>query len=357
MSRSQADQWARIIAAIGLVAAAVGWLIAPRYFPHAWLAALVSWIGWPLGCMGLLLIHALTGGRWGTALRPQFVAGMRTLWLLVPVLVPLVVVLPALYSWLRPGEAELLPNRFYLNGTFLALRVLIYLAVWLGLAWLIHRAILRPDADVSLMRLAPAGLIALALTVTFAAIDSTMSLDPRFASSVYGLIELAGMGLFALSVSVLAAALAQALSDDDLETLGRLLMGLVILWAYLDFVQFLIVWQSNLPSEAQWYFPRIGGGWGVVAITVALLHFALPFFVLLSPRLRHSARGIAVVAALLVFGTVIRSLWLVIPASGRGLNLIDVLAMLGVLGAALAIALREPTNPNPSRENLVRRHA
>ena len=63
-------------------------------FPHAWLAALTAWLGWPLGCMGLLLIHALTGGRWGYAMRPQLVAGMSTLLLLLPALIPLLMVLP-----------------------------------------------------------------------------------------------------------------------------------------------------------------------------------------------------------------------------------------------------------------------
>ena len=37
------------------------------------------------------------------------------------------------------------------------------------------------------------------------------------------------------------------------DDLGRLLQGLLVLWVYLDFMQFLIVWQSDLPQEAAWY--------------------------------------------------------------------------------------------------------
>jgi hypothetical protein len=357
MTRAQAERSALLVAANGLIGAAAGWAIAPRDFPHAWLAALVAWIGWPLGCLALLLIHALTGGRWGDTIRPQLAAGLGSLWLLPLALIPLIIVLPSLYPWLRLDTAANLPNRFYLNGPFLLLRTVAYLAVWLGLTWLSQRALRQRGSEATLARIAPAALILLAVTVTFAAIDATMSLEPHFASSVYGLIEMAEMGLFALSVSLLAAVLAPAWDEDELEVLGELLMALVILRVYLDFVQFLIIWQSNLPSEAQWYLPRTTGGWGAAAWLAALCHFVLPFLLLLSRRVRRSRWGIAAVAGVLAFGTVVRSWWLVLPASGRGLDVLDVLAMLGVLGAAVAVALRTPVGPRLPHAEEMRSHA
>jgi hypothetical protein len=357
MSRAQAERLAWTVAAFGLIGAIAGWAVAPGDFPHAWLAALVAWIGWPLGCLALLLIHVLTGGRWGNTIRQQLAAGLGSLWLLPLALIPLLVVLPGLYPWLRPDTAAKLPNGFYLNGPFLLLRTIVYLAVWLGLTWLVQRALRQRGSEAALARMAPAALILLAITVTFAAVDATMSLEPQFASSAYGLIEMAEMGLFALSVSLLAAVLAQAWEADGLEALGELLMALVILRAYLDFVQFLIVWQSNLPSEAQWYLPRTTGGWGMAASLLALCHFVLPFVLLLSPRVRRSPWGIAAVAGVLVLGTVIRSWWLVLPASGRGLGVLDVLTMLGVLGAAAAMALSTPAGPRVPGTEGMRSHA
>ena len=91
--------------------------------------------------MGLLLIHALTGGRWGYAIRPQLVAGMSTLLLLLPALIPLLIVLPTLYPWARPDAAAHLANRFYLNLPFFLGRGIVYLIVWFGLAGLILRAL------------------------------------------------------------------------------------------------------------------------------------------------------------------------------------------------------------------------
>jgi hypothetical protein len=353
MTRRQAELAAWVIGGIGLAGAIVGWMLAPKDFAYAWLAALAVFLGWPLGCMGLLLVHALTGGRWGEAIRPQLLAGMLTLPLLVPALIPLIGTLSTLYPWMRPDVAAHLVNRFYLNLPFLFARTAVYLIVWFGLAALILGALRRDAPDFALARIAPAGLIGLALTVTFAAFDATMSLDPTFVSTDYGMVVLAEMGLSALAVSVFAAAVGMPPDPGAARNLGRLMLALVILWAYLDFVQLLIIWQSNLAHDAPWYVVRLGGSWGIAAGLVALGHFALPFFALLSPRVQRSARAIAVVAAVLVVSAIIHGWWLVVPASGRGFGLIDLFAMLGLLGVAAALALRAPLLP---RMEAMRRH-
>ena len=345
MTRHQAERAAWIAGGAGLVGTAVGSVFVPAAFPYAWLAALATWLGWPLGCMGLLLIHALTGGQWGRATRPQLVAGAITLVLLPPALIPLMFVLPALYPWLRPDVAAHLDNGFYLNLAFFTGRIICYLIVWFGLGFLIIRTFQREGSEVMLARIAPGGLILLALTVTFAAIDATMSLDPHFASSAYGLITLAEMGLFALSVSIFAAVAAQPVDTTTLREFGQLLLALLILWAYLDFMQMLIVWQSDLPNEAPWYVIRATGGWGFVAALIAGGHFFLPFFALLSPWVQRSRPGIICVTALLMVTAVVRGWWLVVPASGQGLDLLDLLAMLGLSGLAAALALRAPLWP------------
>jgi hypothetical protein len=345
MTRQQAERAAWIAGAIGIAGAIVGWILVPEVFAHAWLAALAVFVGWPLGCMGLLFTHSLTGGRWGDAIRPQLLAGMATLPLLVPALLPLVGLARALYPWMRPEIAAHLTNQFYLNLPFFIARIVIYLIVWFGLAALILRVLRRDPTETVLARFAPAALILLALTATYAVIDGTMALDPHFASSVYGMVEIAAMGLFALSVSILAAALALPPARDYLQELGRLTLGIVVLWAYLDFVQLLIVWQSNLPHEAPWYLIRLTGGWGIVAALVAAGHFLLPFLALVFPQVQRSRAGIAVVAALLVLSAILRGWWLVVPASDRAFGAVDVAAMVGLLGIAVAFALRAPLMP------------
>ncbi len=340
MTGRDAERGLWVAGGVGVVGCVVGWIVVPAQFPHAWLAALTFWIGWPLGSMALILIHALTGGRWGWAIRAPLVAGVMTLPLLLPALLPILVVLHALYPWMHPDVAAGLSNRFYLNPPFFYGRGVLYLVVWFGLGALVLRALRRDDADAALFRIAPPGLILLALTITFAAFDYTLSMEPRFKSSVYGLLVGTEGVLFALSIAVLwAALLPGAQSGPATEDLGKLMLGLLVFWAYLDFVQLLIIWQSDLTHEAEWYVRRITGGWSIVAAIVAGLHFVLPFFALLWPQVQRSRRGLAVIAAMLVAIEVPRAWWLVIPDSGHGLSLLDVAAMLAVLGLSAALAM------------------
>ena len=311
----------------GLLVAALGWVLDPAGFYGDWLAALTLFAAWPLGSMAILMIHALTGGRWGEVLQPALRLGLGSLPLLWPACLPLIPGLPLLYPWARPGAA--FGNGFYLNVPFFAGRGVAYLLIWLVLGWLVLRP--RPLAAV-----APAGLFVLALTTSFAAIDATMSLDPHFTSTIYGMVTAAGIGLFALSVAVLLTA--AEVRPDVRGDLGKLLLALVVLWIYLDFIQLLIVWQSNLVADAPWYLQRSRGLWGVVWLLTTAGHFVLPFFLLLSPRMRRSRRVVVSVSWLLVVTAVLRSWWTVLPSLGRGVDWIAVACVIGLGGVALGFA-------------------
>lgn len=315
---------------LGVAVAALGWNTEPRIFFFAWLAALAIWLAWPLGSMALLLVHRLTGGKWGDAMRPGLLVGTATLPLLLPAIAPVLLGLPSLYAWARPEDASRLANTFYLNVPFFLVRGTIYLLVWFGLAGLTVFGSPRNA------RVAAAGLPLLALTFTFAVIDLTMSLDPSFNSSIYGLLEGTAAVLFALSVAAIPASLTA--SRDALADIGKLLLALVVLWAYLDFMQFVIVWESNLSHDAGWYVRRAEGGWGGVFAAIALLHFLLPFVLLTLPRIQRSRSGIAGTAALLTAMQVVRGWWTVLPAAPRAISWIDIGCVLAFAGCAAGLA-------------------
>jgi hypothetical protein len=336
-----AERSAWVVGAAGLIGSVVVWVVSPASFPHAWLAALTFWLGWPLGSMALLLIHALTGGRWGRVIRTQLACGVATLPLLLPAVLPIVFMLHALYPWMRSDVAAQLANRFYLNLPFFYARCVVYLVSWLGLAIIVLKALRLKNPERRLYRVAPPGLILLALTVTFAAIDFTLSMDPHFSSSVYGILVASEAVLLALSFALLGVSCMRVrVEPASAQVLGRLLLALLILWAYLDFMQILIVWNSDLPNEAAWYLPRLLGGWAAVAILVAGVHFLLPFLALIWPQVQRSPSALRALAALLVVTEVPRAWWLVIPAAGRPLSALDAIPMVAILGIAIGMALR-----------------
>lgn len=324
-----------VVGVVGLLGALLGWMLDPAPFARAWLAAFTVWLEWPLGSLALLLVHALTGGRWGEAVRPALLGGIATLPLVVPGLLPLAATFHALYPWARP-DADI-ANAFYLNVPFFAGRFVGYLIIWFGLAALVFAAVRRGRA---VARFAAPGLLLLAVTATFAAIDTTLSLSPDFSSSEWGMIEAASAGMLALAIATLASA---ATADRAaVADLGRLLLGLVVLWAYLDFMQFLIVWESDLKPGATWYVQRSSHGWGFVVALISVGHFLLPAAMLVVPAIQRSRRAILFVAGWLVLMEIVHASWLVLPAGGGGLSWIDIFPLLAFGGFGAVLALHTP---------------
>jgi hypothetical protein len=265
---------------------------------RGWLAGWAFWIGFPVGALMLLLAHDLTGGRWGDAAKAPLKALAMTLPVAALAFIPILLSLPLLYPWARPDEARHLANTFYLNTPFFLARSAVYFVAWALLAVLAGRG----------TSFAAPGLIVMGVTATFASFDWLMSIEPEWGSSIYGLLIISGALLTALAVAALVPARENARKD-----LGSLLIAGILLWAYLSFMQFLIVWEGDLPTEITWYLKRIEGGWGWAAIAIVLGQGLLPFLALLWPPIKRSRRGLAAVCGLLLAAHLLESWWLVLP--------------------------------------------
>ncbi|MGC2465317.1 MAG: hypothetical protein WA517_08990, partial [Candidatus Acidiferrum sp.] len=131
------------------------------------------------------------------------------------------------------------------------------------------------------------GIVLLGFTLTFAAVDWVMSLEPRWYSTIYGLLLMTGMTLAAMALVLVVLIwlsakepLSRVVTPSGFQDLGSILLMFVMLWAYLEFSQYLIIWGENLSEEIPWYLRRLQGPWGVVGLTLVLLNFALPFSLL-----------------------------------------------------------------------------
>jgi hypothetical protein len=187
------------------------------------------------------------------------------------------------------------------------------------------------------------GLVLFVLTVTFAAIDWVMSLDPEWSSTIFGLIFVGAWSLSGLSfvIAVLAALsihepISRVVVPLHFHDLGKLLLALVMLWAYFALSQFLIIWSGNLPEEIRWYLPRTRGSWGAIALAVIILHFALPFLFLLSRSLKRDPRRLVLIAALILIMRCVDLIWLIEPRFSSNIHWMDVVAPIGFGGLWLA---------------------
>jgi hypothetical protein len=167
------------------------------------------------------------------------------------------------------------------------------------------------------------GLVLFGAAVTFASIDWVMSLEPEWFSTIYGILFMGSQALTAMAFTIAVVVLlsnwepmASLLQPRHLHDLGKLMLAFVMLWAYFHLSQFLIIWSGNLPEETPWYIRRMSGGWEYVGLAILLLHFVLPFVMLLSRDLKRNSRLIALVAGIIFVMRFVDLSWIILPAYG-----------------------------------------
>jgi len=322
-----------IVGIAGLVVGAIGSVLQPAQFLQSWLIGFMFCLGLSLGCLSMLMTQHMSGGQWGLVSRRIFEAGSRLIPFCLLLFIPIAVMVPKLYLWARPDAVradEILQHKHvYLNVPFFLIRAAIYFIIWMGCAYYLNRWSAQQDrgevavteADTRRFRVISApGLVIYVVTMSLAAIDWLMSLDPHWYSTIFGFIMVAGQALCALSFAAVVLAMissrepmASVLRAENIHDIGKLMLAFVMLWAYFSFSQFLIIWAGNLPEEITFYLERLRYGWQYVSLLIVVGHFALPFCLLLSRDLKRRPRLLARVAWFIIAMRLVDLIWLVAP--------------------------------------------
>jgi hypothetical protein len=350
-------QRALIVGALFLIILVIGGFLEPQQFFHSFLFGFTFWLGISVGSLALLMLQHLTGGGWGLVIRRVLEAATRTLPLMAVLFIPIVLGAHKLYPWTdadKIAKSRVLQGKTaYLNLSFFSLRAVVYFSIWLALAFFLNKWSLQqdrtadPQSTKRMRLLSGPGMVLFVFTVTFAAIDWYMSLEPEWSSTIYGFIFVAAWTVSALAFVIAAMAtlskyepLNHVVAPLHFHDLGKLLLALVMLWAYFAFSQFLIIWSGNLPEEIGWYLVRTSGVWGAIILAVVILHFALPFLFLLSRRLKRDPGKLVIVAALILVMRLIDLLWMLGPAfTGAHFHVswLDIVAPIAIGGLWLSM--------------------
>jgi hypothetical protein len=116
---------------------------------------------------------------------------------------------------------------------------------------------------------------------------------------------------------------------------GNLLLVFTMLWAYLQFDQFLIIWAGNLQDEIPWYVVRATGTWGGIAIALFLLNFALPFLLLLQRAVTQRSLWLSRLAVLILVMEWVDLYWIISPSfspQGPHVSWMDLTLFIGIGG-------------------------
>ena len=317
-------------------------------------------LGATLGCLALGMIHQLSGGAWGVVTRRLIGASSRVLPVLTILFLPVALGMHHLYEWTHAevvaADPVLQQKRAYLNTSFFLLRAGVYFLVWNALVYFLNAWSLEqdrtPDPRIArrMERLSGGGLVAFTITMTFASFDWLMSLDPHWYSTIYGVLVMGGQGLTALAVLIIALAwlsrrppLDAVVVAGHFHDLANLMLAFVILWAYFAFSQYLIIWAANLPEEITWYVRRGEPGWRLVGQALIVLHFAVPFLLLLSRRVKRAA-GVWKVAAGVLVMRLVDLFWLTAPefqTGGLAVSWLDVVVPLTLTALWVGCFIRQ----------------
>ena len=353
-----------IVGVVFGVVAVIGAFMRPEEFYRAYLLGFMGWLGVALGSMAILMIRHLTGGGWGMVIRRILGAAMRTLPLLALLFIPIILGMHRLYIWAQPldniadkhlrGHLEDITKTYLTTNGFI-LRAVFYFATWNLLSFLLtkwSKQTDRPGAPDNTQRfkaISGPGLILYGFTISFAAIDWVMSLDPSWVSTIFGLIILIGEVLSAMCFAVVVERIlynyrpmSEILKPDFVHDHGKWMLTFIMVWAYFNFSQWLIIWAGNLPAEITFYLKRLSGGWGLIGLTLVLFHFAIPFGILLSRRFKRDIHRLAWLAAWLIVMRYLDLFWIIEPNFSNTLRftVADIIVPVAIGGIWLAYFFR-----------------
>ncbi len=284
-----------------------------------------------LGALFLVALEHLVVARWSVPIRRL---GERV-GTLVLVSAPLAIValgaLPVLYPGTRPEALQnkfLKGKAFWLGTPFFSVRTLICVALTLLGTWILVGGSLRqdksrdPQYNVRIRKFAPVFMAIFALVITCVGWDWIKGLTPEWFSDIFSVYVFAGAFLAGLAAITLNLSYLQGqgrmgeVNGNHTFNLGGFLFAFTVFWSYIGFAQYMLMWYANLPEEIVWYKVRLAGSWWYLTIALALLHFVIPFFALVTREAKANPVRLRWVALLMLGAHLLDLYWLVFPRIG-----------------------------------------
>jgi hypothetical protein len=324
-----------VAAAVGLAGVVATGLVA------GWERFWINWIVWflfvlmvGLGCLFIVALEHVVGAKWSVPLRrvPERLSGLALL--MAPAALLALLSLPVLYPWTKPESLKdpvIAGKAVWLNMPFFSARVVACVGLWILAYRIFVSGSMRQDRDkdprfnVRARRFAPVFMIIFGITITVVAFDWISSLEPLWYSDVLGIYIFAGTFLAGLAATMLAVLYLMkrgrlpGVTPDHIYNLGGFLFAFIVFWSYIGFAQYLLMWYANLPEEVFWYKARLQGPWGPLILLLAVLHFLVPFFVLIPRSAKSRPKRLFWVAVFMLLAHWLDLYWMIFPVLRQGL--------------------------------------
>ena len=341
-----------------LVALVAGYLLADGHegWSFAWLVGFLYASSLSLGALFFVLMQHATKAGWSVVVRRVAENLMAPLPLLILLFIPLYLGRHDLYEhWMNTEHVAQDPiltgKKAWLNEGFWLVRAAIYLVAWSALGlWFYKRSVGQDSAaDAAEARRVIRGLqnasypmiAVFGFTITFAAFDWAMSLDPHWFSTMWGIYYfsgtiMAGFALLGMTVLLMqrAGLLIRVINAEHLHDIGKLVFAFTVFWAYIAFSQYMLIWYANIPEETTFFHLRMGEGnpWETIGVVLMAGHFGLPFLFLMPRTIKRKPATLLVGCIYMLVLHFVDLCWAVLPANTRSSGTITASAVLVALG-------------------------
>lgn len=385
---------ALIAGVVGLAIAGVGmWLGVSANDSRpllSWLLGFAVWFSIGIGMLMLVMIWYLFDASWPVVLRRQLEHTFAAFPWLALIFLPLLLIAlfggehrGLLWPWMDPslvypGGSEVGQDPLYLhkagflNPTFFAIRTVIYAVILIGVSTVLRRCSFRMDTDprmeyvTSARRWSAFGVVAVALTLTFAAFDFFMSLSYHWFSTMFGVWFFSASMRAGLAMTVILFVILSArgqfkglYSSAHAYDLGCLCLAFTIFWAYISFSQYFLIYNANIPEETFWYNLReitesgaLNSWFYLGVLGLVLGYFLIPFLYLLSHRNKVTGKRLFYICVWIVLFHILDLYFNIMPkevaadnvlgytVTGFTVTLWDIAAIIGVGGICIWAYLR-----------------
>jgi hypothetical protein len=336
---------------------------------RAYLMGYMTCFNFTGGALAFLMVQYVSGGKWGQILRRPLEAMTRTIWVVIVMLLPVLLLGKHLYQWMAfPTVQDKLSA--YHNGLMTQEQQLtaqskvamlnpssawIQAAIVLGFMALVITILnywsIQRDQDpaagtlasfdkwrVRFENLSGPSIFFYVILMTDFVIVFVKSLDVTWYSSVYGLQFLVAQGYAVLALSILTLVLLSRYEPmktmfrmTEQHDLGKLAFAFTMLNIYLTFAEFLIIWSGNVPDEIPWYLHRIHGGWWTICSLDVICHWVIPFCLLLSRDIKRSKHKMIWLCAFMLVARLIDMFWLIEPNFKDAASNLHITGNIGIL--------------------------
>lgn len=354
----------------GIILGVVAFFVDHSRAVFNYLIAFTFMISIGVGALFLIALEYIVGADWSVPIRRVVEFFAAIIPLLAVLVIPLLLNIGELFHWSHPeaiAEDKILQGKApYLNVTFFIIRVFVLIGLWSLFYFFFVRNSKKQDTtkDQKLttinIRLSAVFIPVFALTITIAAIDWLMSVEPHWFSTIFGVYFFAGSIVAALAAVTLATVLLKehgylhpALTNDHLYSLGALIFAFVNFWGYIAFSQFMLIWYADLPEETFWFMQKWQGSWAVFSIGLIIIHFLVPYITLVSQPSKMDPKKLMFISVWLLFAHFYDLFWLVMPemdqlSAGYSFSWIDLVFPISVIGLIILVF-----NLKAKKENLI----